>query len=77
MQPLGKTQQAVLQHLQQRGQWWPHIGWCWDTISGTERIMKSLEKRGLVKRLCTGPENKVASYKYVLTVAGKNVDISE
>jgi hypothetical protein len=48
--PLGRTQQAVLESLRSHnnGVWTPGCGWLWDTISGTERVMKSLERRGLV-----------------------------
>jgi len=77
MRSLGKNQLEVLRHLQQSKwkEWWPHVGWYWDTVSGTEKIMESLEKRGFVKKLPTGAKNKVASYKYVLTKAGEGVEL--
>lgn len=46
--PLGKTQEDVLRALRSHGSWSRGCGWCWDTRSGTERVLDSLVRRGLV-----------------------------
>jgi len=49
MRPLGKTQQSVLKALVSHyGHWSRASGWVWTTANQTERILQSLEKRGLV-----------------------------
>jgi len=49
MRPLGKTQESVLQCLREHGSFSPFGGWVWDTWLGTERVLKTLVKRGLVE----------------------------
>lgn len=52
---LGANQRAVLRLMLPDGSskgrrfWYPGCGWYWNTFSGTEKIMWSLEKRGLVR----------------------------
>jgi DNA-binding PadR family transcriptional regulator len=46
---LGKVQINVLGSLEShRGTWWAGCGWYWDTYSGTNKLLQSLFKRGLV-----------------------------
>lgn len=46
---IGKVQAEVLRCLKDHGQWFRGCGWVWNTHSGTERILDSLVKRGLVE----------------------------
>jgi len=77
---LGSTQKDVLDSLRHYGKWFSGCGWVWDTPSGTERIMKSLVKRGLVEykpiKLSDGAIYKNA---YVLKeeVNGKQKDFTQ
>lgn len=49
MRKLGTKQRDVLKALLGHGMWSRgRCGWVWDTQSGTEKIMESLVKRGLV-----------------------------
>lgn len=48
MRKLGKTQRAVLRALVEHQEWGRHSQWLWDTRGGTERILLSLRRRGLV-----------------------------
>lgn len=45
---LGKTQHAVMDCLSRHGYWDGWAGWYWDSYSGTLKIMRSLQRRGLV-----------------------------
>jgi hypothetical protein len=50
---LGERQEAVLRSLREYGRWHQRCGWVWDSASGTERILETLIRRGLVrKRKC-------------------------
>lgn len=51
--PLGKTQVSVLESLNRHGnhEWFHGCGWVWNTLGGTERLLNSLVKRGLVERI--------------------------
>lgn len=47
--PLGENQIYVLKSMTTTSNaWWPGCGWLWDNYSSTVRLMRSLEKRGLV-----------------------------
>jgi hypothetical protein len=48
MRAIGKNQKSVLESLQQHGYWHAGCGWVWDTTRGTERLLNSLVRRGLV-----------------------------
>jgi len=49
MRALGITQKDVLYHMSEHGgSWFDGCGWIWTNRSGTERIMRSLVRRGLV-----------------------------
>jgi hypothetical protein len=51
MRKLGEVQQGVLRSLREFGYWIPeHSGWVWDNTSGTQRVLESLVKRGLVTK---------------------------
>jgi hypothetical protein len=47
---LGENQLSVLRSMLEWGGWERMCGWVWDTPSGTEKILVSLERHGLVKR---------------------------
>lgn len=47
MKSLGKRQIMVLSSLVEYGYWHARCGWTWDTHSSTERILQSLQERGL------------------------------
>jgi hypothetical protein len=49
MKPLGSIQKAVIKRLKDHGSWFYGCGWVWDTPGNTEKVLKSLVKRGLVK----------------------------
>ena len=52
---LGSKQKAVLSSLHQHGGEWTSIsGWVWDTPGGTDRVLASLVRRGLVARIGNG-----------------------
>lgn len=46
--PFGDKQKAIYESLVKHGSWSVGCGWYWDTHSGTERVMKSLVRRGVV-----------------------------
>lgn len=79
--PLGDTQRYVLWSMSQtdrpghlNGTWYPGCGWIWGTLSQTERIMKSLEKRGLVtsrERFTNQGGRKVTYREYTITDEGR------
>lgn len=52
--PLGRQQIGLLQTLDnppyhyERGVWGPRSGWTWGTKTSTERLLRTLEKRGLI-----------------------------
>ena len=52
---LGKTQAAVLKHLQRHGRYYFGCGWYWNNKSGTIRILESLVRRGLVVKVVKDP----------------------
>lgn len=68
--PLGDTQQAVLRALHQHQRWYAGCGWVWDTPSGTERLLQSLERRGLVQVRTVEGCLRRQSTSYTLTAAG-------
>ena len=47
---MGWNQIEMLRSLDQHGSWWNahSCRWCYDTMSGTKRILDALVKRGLV-----------------------------
>jgi len=47
---LGKIQKELLKSLKMHNYWHCACGWVWDTPSGTERILETLVRRGLVSR---------------------------
>lgn len=49
--PIGHIQKHVLERLAEWGPWRPGCGWVWDTRLGTQRILDSLNRRGLVRKL--------------------------
>ncbi len=49
MAKLGTTQREVLRCLLEHGRWHRGCGWLWNTWGGTERVMNSLVRRGLVR----------------------------
>lgn len=50
MKKLGSVQQDVLAALKRYRSWSPdgHVGWVWDNVSGTKRVMDSLVRAGYV-----------------------------
>jgi hypothetical protein len=48
--PLGTIQVSMLAALKRHRSWYSGCGWLWDTVKGTERILDSLVRRGLVVR---------------------------
>ncbi len=59
-----------MRFLHQHQRWYAGCGWVWDNVSGTERLLKSLERRGLVQsRVAKGLLN-CESATYTLTAAG-------
>lgn len=68
--PLGETQKAVLHALSQHQRWYPGCGWVWDTPSGTERILRGLERRGLVQTRAV-QEGRRCYAIFTLTAAGQ------
>jgi len=67
--PLGDNQRSVLKALQRHGSYRRGGAWVWNSWSGTERILESLVKRGLVEVI--DPRVNVPTYR--LTEAGKAV----
>jgi len=66
---LGSTQKSVLRSLTQHSGFWHRgCGWLWDTYSGTERVLDSLVRRGLVDRSLR--ESRLG-YRYDINDAGK------
>ncbi|USC17073.1 hypothetical protein [Rhodococcus sp. 11-3] len=51
---LGDRQRSVLEALLDHGQWYAGCGWVWDTVSGTDRVMRSLVRRGLAEQTTGG-----------------------
>lgn len=47
--PLGENQRSVLHALRRHGSYFKGCGWIWTNPSGTEKILDSLVKRGLVE----------------------------
>ena len=45
---LGSKQKSVLSAMCYHRTWYVGCGWLWDTLSGTEKVMRSLAKKGLV-----------------------------
>lgn len=48
---LGSTQKSILQALREHGSWHNRgfgCGWVWDSRSGTQKVLESLVRRGLV-----------------------------
>lgn len=71
MSRLGKTQRWCLMEMaKRRDGWYPGCGWVWDNWSGTDRIMASLARRGLVERTGTGTQGYGV---YSITDAGREV----
>ncbi len=55
MRALGKTQKNILNSLERHGSWHGRgCGWVWDTHAGTERVLETLVKRGLVNKSDNG-----------------------
>lgn len=75
--PLGDTQRHVLWSMishDRTGVWYPGSGWYWTNISTTVRIMKSLERRGLVSardRFTSQGGRKVRYIQYTITDEGR------
>lgn len=46
---LGDNQRSVLQALKRHSTYFHGCGWVWNSRSGTEKILDSLVKRGLVE----------------------------
>lgn len=68
MKQLGDTQKTVLALMKQHGgYWYLGCGWLWDTPSGTDKILKSLVKRGLA----TFSTNAQGVQRYDLTKEGQ------
>jgi hypothetical protein len=61
MRKLGCLQQEMLRSLKEHGSWYRGCGWLWDTPSHTEKILESLMKRQLVKRI-----ERFGYYEYFL-----------
>jgi DNA-binding PadR family transcriptional regulator len=59
---LGTVQLSVLESIAESGRWYRGCGWLWDTHSNTERVLKSLVRRGLVA---------IEFKQYVITEAGR------
>jgi hypothetical protein len=80
MQEIGKNQMAVLESMMDNPHkaWWPGCGWRWNTYSGTERILNSLVKRGMVEKKPWdhGHANLSGNWhheRWLLTEAGKQI----
>jgi hypothetical protein len=50
-QPLGKKQKSILESLKGHKLYYPGCGWYWDTPSGTVKLLESLVKRGLARKV--------------------------
>lgn len=78
---LGKLQLIALEVLQARrhgGRWFPGSGWIMTNRSQTERIMESLEKRGLVTMTRVPYPRSISAGTYrqwEITDAGREVDV--
>ena len=76
--PLGARQYSVLKSMadSRSGQWFAGCGWIWDTNTGTQKILESLERRGLVERI-EDEDEPMPSFGshgwYQITQAGRNV----
>lgn len=71
---LGKNQQAIIAELKRtQGRWYPGCGWYWGCRSETERLMKSLEKRELVRRVELEPTRWGPRIEWRLTGKGWEV----
>lgn len=71
MRPLGDNQRGVLRSMinyGRNGEWHASCGWYWGTHSGTQRILESLVKRGLVERF---GDRHYGYNRYVITPAGR------
>ncbi len=49
MREMGNVQKSVLAALKKHGSWHICCGWVWDTPSNTERILRTLMRRGHVE----------------------------
>ena len=61
---LSGNQEGALAMLQHWGYWSRRCGWMWDTISGTERLMETLVRRGLATKSVSKRTGRV-TYKPV------------
>ena len=73
--PLGRQQIGLLQTLDsppyhyERGVWGPRSGWTWGTKTSTDRLLRTLEQRGLMSS--TPPESGREWPTYRLTPEGE------
>jgi hypothetical protein len=68
---LGENQRYVLEDLERRGVWYPGCTWYFNTTSGTTRVMKALEKRGLVSSQVADWDANGRIREYRITAAGR------
>jgi len=70
MRELGKIQKEIIRCMADHGAWHDRgCGWVWSTGRETEKILKSIETRGLV----SSSRRKRGGTVYILTTLGKVV----
>lgn len=75
--PMGTNQILLLQTLdrpslhRERGVWFPWCGWAWGTTCNTNRLLQTLEKRGLVSSSPSERPNEYPTYR--LTPEGEAI----